>query len=139
MIVYDDQNRIHDDDVRWHRLLKNGRVRLVRSPERFVDQLAFMLHLKIARLPEGHRRVLQNMYQSNKLLAGKRALIVDDDMRNIFALSSVLEEYNMEISSTDNGRGAFLQGMLDWVDGIRTIDQVFADIDAEWATLKAAD
>ena len=40
---------------------------------------------------------------------------------------------------TDIGRGAFLQGMLDWVDGIRTIDQVFADIDAEWATLKAAD
>jgi CheY-like chemotaxis protein len=108
MIVYDDENRIHDDDVRWHRLLKNGRVRLVRSPERFVDQLAFMLHFKTARLPENHRRVLQNMYQSNKLLAGKRALIVDDDMRNIFALSSVLEEYDMEIRSTDNGRDAIM-------------------------------
>jgi HAMP domain-containing protein/signal transduction histidine kinase/CheY-like chemotaxis protein len=123
MIVYDDENRIHDDDVRWHRLLKNGRVRLVRSPERFVDQLAFMLHLKTTRLPESHRRVLQNMYQSNKLLAGKRALIVDDDMRNIFALSSVLEEYDMEISSTDNGRDA-----IKLLDRDPEVDIVLMDI-----------
>jgi len=137
MIVYDDENRIHEDDVRWHRLLKNGRVRLVRSPERFIDQLAFMLHLKTTRLPESHRRVLQNMYQSNKLLAGKRALIVDDDMRNIFALSSVLEEYDMEISSTDNGRDAIkllerdpevdivlMDIMMPEMDGLETMREI---------------
>jgi CheY-like chemotaxis protein len=123
MIIYDDANRVHDDDARWHRLLKNGRVRLVRSPERFVDQLAFMLHLQAARLPEAHRRVLQNMYLSNKLLAGKRALIVDDDMRNIFALSSVLEEYDMQIKSTDNGRDA-----ISLLDRDPDVDIVLMDI-----------
>jgi signal transduction histidine kinase/DNA-binding response OmpR family regulator len=123
MIVYDSENLIHDDDAKWHRLLKGGRVRLVRSPERFVDQLAFMLHLKTARLPEAHRQVLQRMYQSNKLLEGKRALIVDDDMRNIFALSSVLEEYRMEIRSTDNGRDA-----INMLDRDPAVDIVLMDI-----------
>ena len=123
MIVYDDDNRIHDDDAKWHRLLKNGRVHLVRSPERLVDQLAFMLNFKTTRLSEGHRKVLQGMYQSNKLLAGKRALIVDDDMRNIFALSSVLEEYDMEIKSTDNGRDA-----ISMLDRDPEVDIVLMDI-----------
>jgi CheY-like chemotaxis protein len=123
MIVYDDANLVHEDDPRWHRLLKNGRVRLVRSPERFFDQLAFMLHCEAAQLPEAHRRVLESMYQSNKLLAGKRALIVDDDMRNIFALSSVLEEYDMEIKSTDNGRDA-----IKLLDRDPEVDIVLMDI-----------
>jgi len=123
MIVYDDANRIHDDDAAWHRLLKNGRVRLVRSPERFVDQLAYALHSDAAHLPESHRTILQDMYQSNKLLAGKRALIVDDDMRNIFALSSVLEEFDMQIKSTDNGRDAVLL-----LDRDPNVDIVLMDI-----------
>jgi CheY-like chemotaxis protein len=123
MIVYDADNRIHEDDAKWHRLLRGGRVRLVRSPERFVDQLAFVLHLKASGLPEAYRHVLQSMYQSNKLLEGKRALIVDDDMRNIFALSSVLEEYRMEIRSTDNGRDA-----IRMLDRDPEVDIVLMDI-----------
>ena len=123
MIVYDDANRVHDDDSAWHRLLKHGRVRLVRSPERFIDQLAYVLHSEVARLPEEQRGQLQDMYQSNKLLAGKRALIVDDDMRNIFALSSVLEEYDMEIKSTDNGRDA-----ISLLDSDPDVDIVLMDI-----------
>ena len=123
LIIYDDANRVHDDDAGWHRLLKNGRVRLVRSPERFADQLAFMLHSEAAKLPAAQRAQLKDMYQSNKLLAGKRALIVDDDMRNIFALASVLEEYDMEIKSTDNGRDA-----ISLLDGDPNVDIVLMDI-----------
>ncbi len=123
LILYDDANRIHDDDAAWHRLLKNGRVRLVRSPGRFTDQLAFMLHSSAGRLSEAHRAELKDLYQSNKLLAGKRALIVDDDMRNIFALSSVLEEYDMQIKSTDNGRDA-----ISLLDRDPNVDIVLMDI-----------
>ena len=63
------------------------------------------------------------MYHSNKTLEGRKALIVDDDMRNIFALSSVLEDYSMKIVSADNGRDAIrlLQNDLD-------IDVVLMDI-----------
>jgi HAMP domain-containing protein/signal transduction histidine kinase/CheY-like chemotaxis protein len=123
LIVYDEKNAVHEDDPAWHRYLKSGRARLVRSRERFVDQLAFLLHSETDRLPEHYKGVLQDMYQSNKMLAGKRALIVDDDVRNIFALSSLLEDYNMNISSASNGRDA-----IEMVKNDRGIDVVLMDI-----------
>ena len=66
----------------------------------------FFLHRTVAKLPEGKRQLLLDLHQSDKLLAGKKVLIVDDDMRNIFALSTVLEEHDMTIVSADNGRDA---------------------------------
>jgi CheY-like chemotaxis protein len=60
----------------------------------------------VAKLPEAKRQVLFDLHQSDKVLAGKKVLIVDDDMRNIFALSAVLEEHEMVISEADNGRDA---------------------------------
>ena len=74
--------------------------------ERLLDQSTLLLHRDAVRLPDGHRGVLEDLYLSNKSLAGKKVLIVDDDMRNIFALASVLEEYQMRIVSADNGRDA---------------------------------
>ena len=69
------------------------------------------------------RRVLGDMYESNKLLAGKRVLIVDDDVRNIFALTSVLEQYDMAIVSADNGRDA-----IQMLDNGKVVDVVLMDI-----------
>jgi len=65
-----------------------------------------LLHRPVATLPAAKRQLLLDLHQSNKLLSGKRVLVVDDDMRNIFALSSVLEEHEMVVTSTDNGRDA---------------------------------
>ena len=65
------------------------------------------LHRDIAKLPEAQRQHAGRSARSpNKLLAGKQVLIVDDDMRNIFALTTVLEEHDMVIVSADNGRDA---------------------------------
>ena len=66
----------------------------------------FFLHRPLAKLPEAQRQRLLDLHQSDKILAGKKVLIVDDDMRNIFALSTVLEEHDMVIVSADNGRDA---------------------------------
>ena len=68
------------------------------SSERLLDQSTLVLHRNTAKLPIAQRRMLAEMYESNKLLADKRVLIVDDDVRNIFALTSVLEQYDMMLS-----------------------------------------
>jgi len=85
--------------------------------------VALLLHRDAGRLPLHQRRLLEELYQSNKLLAGKKVLVVDDDMRNIFALTSVLEEYEMKILSADNGRDA-----IELVREDPAIDAILMDI-----------
>jgi CheY-like chemotaxis protein len=105
VIVYGDGQPVPDDGA-WKRLGEACTVRRVHSPDRLLDLTAFFLHRNVAKLPEGKRQTLLELHNSDKVLAGKRVLIVDDDMRNIFALSTVLEEHEMVTSSADNGRDA---------------------------------
>jgi CheY-like chemotaxis protein len=81
-------------------------VREVHGEARLFDATLIALHRSLSRLPETKRNVIENVYESAKPLAGKRVLIVDDDMRNIFALATVLEEHGMDIVWADNGREA---------------------------------
>jgi CheY-like chemotaxis protein len=81
-------------------------VQDVEDAPRLFDAALIALHRSLARLPETKRNVIDNVYESAKPLAGKRVLIVDDDMRNIFALATVLEEHGMDIVWADNGREA---------------------------------
>ncbi len=81
-------------------------VRHVHSRERLVDLVAFFAHRRVTRLPEAQLRVLEELHQSDAPLEGRRALIVDDDIRNIYALRSVLEEHGMAVTSAVNGRDA---------------------------------
>jgi signal transduction histidine kinase/CheY-like chemotaxis protein len=105
VIVFGDGEFVFDDG-RWKRLVEPATVRFVQSPERLLDQTLLFLHRPLAQLPEYKRRLLQELHESNRSLAGKKVLVVDDDMRNIFALSAVLEEHEMLISSAGNGRDA---------------------------------
>jgi CheY-like chemotaxis protein len=81
-------------------------VRRVYSPERLLDQATLLLHQKVASMGEQGNGVLKELHESDKALGGKKVLIVDDDMRNIFALATVLEEHNMRIESAENGQTA---------------------------------
>ena len=81
-------------------------VREARSLPKLFDLALYALHISPARLSEQRHAMLKNLHESNKSLAGKRVLIVDDDMRNIFALATVLEEEAMDIVWSDNGRDA---------------------------------
>jgi CheY-like chemotaxis protein len=85
---------------------RHHRMHWAHSPQRLLDQTTLVLHRNPAELPSTQRGLLQDMYESNKVLVGKQVLIVDDDVRNIFALSSVLEEYGMKIHAAENGRDA---------------------------------
>ena len=71
-----------------------------------LDLATFFLHRPLAKLPEDAAAALAELHQTAKILAGRKVLIVDDDMRNIFALSTILEEHDMVIVSADNGRDA---------------------------------
>jgi signal transduction histidine kinase/HAMP domain-containing protein/CheY-like chemotaxis protein len=81
-------------------------IRPIHSRERLLDQVSLYLHRKLEKLPQAQYQVLDALYHSTDILTGKNVVIVDDDMRNIFALSSVLEEQGMNVVSADNGRDA---------------------------------
>ena len=122
VILYSDGKKPRDESA-WKSAKDTLVVRYARSADRLVDQAAFFLHRSIARLPETQRRMLEELHQSDKIMVGKQVLIVDDDMRNIFALATVLEEHGMRIVSADNGRDA-----LQILGEQRDIDIVLMDI-----------
>jgi CheY-like chemotaxis protein len=90
----------------WRRLTQTATISPVRSLDRVLDRTLFYLHRAVAGLPEQKRRILLDLHQSDKPLAGRKVLVVDDDIRNIFALSTVLEDHEMQVVSADNGRDA---------------------------------
>jgi PleD family two-component response regulator len=78
----------------------------VKSPERLLDETALFLHRVEAKLPEREAAHARALHSSDEVLAGKKVLVVDDDVRNIFALTSVLERHGMEVLYAENGREA---------------------------------
>ena len=111
-------------------------VRHVQSPERLVDQLAFLLHRRTTRLPERQHRLVEALHASDAVLSGRKVLIVDDDVRNIFALASLLEEHGMTTVSAGNGRDALRIMSQQKVD-IVLMDIMMPDMDG-MATVREA-
>jgi len=97
-------------------------VRRVHAADRLVDQIALYMHLPLPSLPEENREQLSRLY-SNSILAGKKVLIVDDDIRNIFAITSVLERQSMFVVPAETGQDAIEK--LQTAEGI---DIVLMDI-----------
>jgi HAMP domain-containing protein/CheY-like chemotaxis protein/signal transduction histidine kinase len=92
------------------RLLKKAAksvvIKGVQSPERLFDETALFLHRVIADLPPNKRRMLEHLHDTDEVLIGKRVLVVDDDVRNIFALSSVLERHGLNVVTAATGQEA---------------------------------
>jgi len=86
------------------RLADTTVVKDVKSIDRLLDQTALFLHRAEANMPESARYILEQLRRTDPLLAGKKVLIIDDDVRNIFALTSVLERYEMQILYAENGK-----------------------------------
>jgi CheY-like chemotaxis protein len=81
-------------------------VKGVESPERLLDETALFLHRVVGELPPEKQRMLERLHRSDDDLVGRPVLVVDDDVRNIFALSSVLERRGMKVLSASTGREA---------------------------------
>jgi CheY-like chemotaxis protein len=129
-----------EGDGVWNRLADSCTLRRVDSPERLLDLTVLFTHRTVSELPESKRQMLIDLHDSDRIIAGKKALIVDDDMRNIFALTSVLEEHAMETVSADNGRDAIrllqtepgidivlMDIMMPELDGMETIREIRRD------------
>ena len=76
------------------------------SPERLLDETALFLHRVIADLPQTKQRMLEELHERPEALVGRKVLVVDDDVRNIFALSSVLERHGMHVVIATTGQEA---------------------------------
>jgi HAMP domain-containing protein/signal transduction histidine kinase/DNA-binding response OmpR family regulator len=105
------------------RAVKHGHLRHVRSPERLFDEVALLLHRRAATMSEEQRGMLDKLYRSNEPLKGKKVLIVDDDIRNIFALTTLLEGYELTCVAAETGQEA-----VDVLSTTPDIDLVLMDI-----------
>jgi len=98
-------------------------VKEASSPERLLAETALFLHRVEADLPEPKRRMLEKLHRSDPVLAGRKVLVVDDDVRNIFALTSALEAHNMEVVHAENG-----QEGIDLLQATPDIEAILMDI-----------
>ena len=106
IVVFTGKELSQDEEGELRKMAKSIVLKGVRSPERLLDETALFLHRVVAELPEPKRRMLEHLHGSDEALAGKRVLVVDDDVRNIFALSSVLERHGMHVVSATTGQEA---------------------------------
>ncbi len=106
VIIYGMDELPQQEQERLKSLTLKGIVKEVRTPERLLDETALFLHRVVSKLPEERRQMLEKLYLSADSLAGKKVLVVDDDVRNIFALTALLERHKMAVLSAENGRAA---------------------------------
>ncbi|HEY1554335.1 MAG TPA: response regulator, partial [Kofleriaceae bacterium] len=106
VIVYTGRDLTEDDHARLRGLAQTVIVKDVTTMERLLDETALVLHRSEANLPERKQRVLRRLAKTDPQLADRTALVVDDDLRNIFALTSLLEGHKMHVLYAENGKRA---------------------------------
>ncbi len=106
VVVFTGRELSAEEDAKLHALARSVIVKGVESPERLLDETALFLHRVVADLPTEKQRMLEHLHNSDDDLLGKTALLVDDDPRNIFALSSVLERRGMRVLTATTGKEA---------------------------------
>jgi CheY-like chemotaxis protein/signal transduction histidine kinase len=106
VVVFTGRELSAEEDAELHTMARSIVVKGVESPERLLDETALFLHRVITELPVEKQRMLEKLNSSDEDLIGKTALLVDDDARNIFALSSVLERRGMKVLTATTGREA---------------------------------
>jgi CheY-like chemotaxis protein len=112
VIVYTGKQLTRREETRLSKFAESIIVKDARSPERLLEEVTLFLHRAGDQLPEEQRLMLEQLQSSAAVLDGKQVLIVDDDVRNVFALTSVLERHGMAVQFAENGR-----------DGIATLKQ----------------
>ncbi|GGO07724.1 response regulator [Saccharibacillus kuerlensis] len=106
IIIYTGKDLDSKEETKLRQYAESIIVKDVKSPERLLDETTLFLHRVEADLPEDKRQILQKLHNKETLFEGKKILLVDDDVRNVFALSSVLESYRMDVTFAENGREA---------------------------------
>jgi HAMP domain-containing protein/CheY-like chemotaxis protein len=106
IVVFTGKELSSEEESRLKLVSKSIVLKDVQSPERLFDETALFLHRVVAELPMQKRQLLERLHGSNDVLRRRRVLVVDDDARNIFALTTLLENQEMDVISATNGRQA---------------------------------
>jgi CheY-like chemotaxis protein len=137
VVVFTGRELSADEDARLHTMARSIVVKGVESPERLLDETALFLHRVVTELPAEKQRMLERLTTSDEDLIGRTVLLVDDDARNIFALSSVLERRGMRVLTATTGNEAIqlldsnnhiaivlMDIMMPEMDGYQTMEQI---------------
>jgi CheY-like chemotaxis protein len=129
-----------EEDAKLHTMARSIVVKGVESPERLLDETSLFLHRVVTDLPPDKQQMLERLNRSDEDLVGKTALLVDDDARNIFALSSMLERRGMKVLTATTGSEAIglakltpdlaivlMDIMMPEMDGYQTIAAIRSD------------
>jgi CheY-like chemotaxis protein len=123
IVVYTGRELGAKEELELKRLAESIIVKDAKSPERLLDETSLYLHRPESELPEPQRRMLAELHDEAPGLAGKKVLVVDDDVRNIFAITSALERHEATVLYADNGKDG-----LDILSKTPDIDVVLMDI-----------
>ena len=140
VVVYTGKDLSRDEESKLKAVAKSIVLKDVRSPERLLDETALFLHRVISDLPVEKQKMLDRLHGSNEVLRQRKVLVVDDDIRNIFALTSLLEGEEMQVISATNGRQAIellestpdvsivlMDIMMPEMDGYQTMREIRAN------------
>jgi CheY-like chemotaxis protein/signal transduction histidine kinase/HAMP domain-containing protein len=140
VVVFTGRELSVEEDAELHTMARSIVVKGVESPERLLDETSLFLHRVITELPSDKQRMLEKLNSSDEDLVGRTALLVDDDARNIFALSSVLERRGMKVLTATTGSEAvalvrshpeiavvLMDIMMPQMDGYQTIGVIRTD------------
>ncbi|RAK56389.1 hybrid sensor histidine kinase/response regulator [Phenylobacterium soli] len=122
-VVYAPGELEADDDRRLRLAVFGGLVRLARTADQLVDQASLLLHEPLERLSAQAKAKVNQSKLDDPVLAGRRIVVIDDDIRNIFSLASALEEYGIELSYAESGRAG-----LEVIEAQPDVDVVLVDI-----------
>jgi CheY-like chemotaxis protein/signal transduction histidine kinase/HAMP domain-containing protein len=123
VVVFTGRELSAEEDAQLHTMARSIVVKGVESPERLLDETALFLHRVVTELPAEKQRMLERLNSSDEDLVGRTVLLVDDDARNIFALSSVLERRGMKVLTATTGREA-----IDLIEATPNLALVLMDI-----------
>jgi CheY-like chemotaxis protein len=123
IVVFTGRDLSEGEESELRKNAKSIVLKGVRSPERLLDETALFLHRVIADLPESKQNMIAGLHESDAPLTGRKVLVVDDDIRNIFALNSLLERHNMEVITATNGQEA-----INLVESTEDLSLVLMDV-----------
>jgi HAMP domain-containing protein/CheY-like chemotaxis protein/signal transduction histidine kinase len=103
IVVFTGRELTQEEEAELRRQAKSIVLKGVRSPERLLDETALFLHRVIADLPPEKQQMIRSLHESDEALCGRKVLVVDDDIRNVFALNSLLERHDMQVINASNG------------------------------------
>jgi CheY-like chemotaxis protein len=123
VIVYTGRDLSPNDELRLRRYSKSIIIKGAKSPERLLDEVTLFLHRVVSELPDEQQKMIRKARNRDAILEGRRILIVEDDVRNVYALTNILEPRGALVEIARNGREA-----LDVLEKFRTHEALSIDL-----------